>query len=274
MGSPSAAPEQSGAPARARPCRRAASRAAVSPVATEYSCRPHIGGSDSLKDERRPVARWSQFQPPSGHCHSTSERARSCTRASSAIPRRQHNGQRVSLLRRTAAQRDRRSFGFRADARLPSASRAPVRRPRGRVRPRAGRRARRAIRDASALPATSCTDGRSCPRRGAFATTGPASISSVSGSGLLAEEIAARQERDRGLRGREQPLDGVFNAAAHAVSMARTPKADRPGSAPRSRRRCSEQGRAVLEPGARGPRCRHRGTPVHPERRGRRRRSW
>src|SRR5439155_1407900 len=31
----------------------------------------------------------SQFQPPSGHCHSTSERARSSTRGSSARPSRQ-----------------------------------------------------------------------------------------------------------------------------------------------------------------------------------------
>src|SRR6266540_548335 len=69
--------------------RSALSFADGSPVATQYSCSPHIGGSDSLNDERYPVAFLSQFQPPSGHCHSTSERARSSTLGSSAIPSRQ-----------------------------------------------------------------------------------------------------------------------------------------------------------------------------------------
>ena len=32
--------------------RSAAAFAAVSPVATQYSCNPHIGGSDSLNEER------------------------------------------------------------------------------------------------------------------------------------------------------------------------------------------------------------------------------
>ena len=69
--------------------RSALSFAQRSPVASQYSCSPHIGGSDSLKDERRPVAFLSQFQPPSGHCHSTSERASSSTRGSPAMPSRQ-----------------------------------------------------------------------------------------------------------------------------------------------------------------------------------------
>ena len=42
-----------------------------------------------LVGDRRPVARVSQFQPPSGHCQSTSDRASSSARGSSAMPRRQ-----------------------------------------------------------------------------------------------------------------------------------------------------------------------------------------
>jgi hypothetical protein len=58
-------------------------------VASQYSCRPQAGGSDSWNEERRPLARGSQFQPPSGHCQATSECASSSARGSPAIPKRQ-----------------------------------------------------------------------------------------------------------------------------------------------------------------------------------------
>jgi hypothetical protein len=67
----------------------AASLAGVSPVACQYSCSPHAGASDSWKDERRPVAAWSQFQPPSGHWPAMTDSAIRRTRGSAARPSRQ-----------------------------------------------------------------------------------------------------------------------------------------------------------------------------------------
>ncbi len=90
MGSPSASRRKTLCSRKSSAVRAAARRASSSPVATANSWSPHIGGSDSLKEERRPVAFLSQFQPPSGHCHSISDSASNLTRGSSAIPRRQH----------------------------------------------------------------------------------------------------------------------------------------------------------------------------------------
>ena len=58
-------------------------------MASQYSCRPQAGGSDSWNDERRPLARRSQFQPPSGHCQPASDLASSSARGSPAMPSRQ-----------------------------------------------------------------------------------------------------------------------------------------------------------------------------------------
>ena len=77
-------------PDRASPAARlAASWAALSPVACQYSCSPQAGASDSWKEERRPVAAGSQFRPPSGHCQAIRDPARDRTRGSAARPSRQ-----------------------------------------------------------------------------------------------------------------------------------------------------------------------------------------
>src|SRR5438445_7192211 len=59
-----------------------------SPVALWYSTRPQRVDRDSLTDEWSASGLLSQFHPPSGHCHSTSDSASFTTRGSSARPSR------------------------------------------------------------------------------------------------------------------------------------------------------------------------------------------
>src|SRR5437879_13312509 len=56
------------------------------PVALTYSVSPHSGSRLSWKDEWSASGLWSQFQPPSGHCHLTSPSAKVPTLGSSADP--------------------------------------------------------------------------------------------------------------------------------------------------------------------------------------------
>src|SRR3989441_5138510 len=56
------------------------------PVALAYSVSPHSGRRLSWKDEWSASGLWSQFQPPSDHCHLTSPSARDLTLGSSASP--------------------------------------------------------------------------------------------------------------------------------------------------------------------------------------------
>src|SRR3989454_11749056 len=59
------------------------------PVALAYSVSPHSGIRLSWKDEWSASGLWSQFQPPSDHCHLTSPSARDLTLESSASPSRE-----------------------------------------------------------------------------------------------------------------------------------------------------------------------------------------
>src|SRR2546428_437761 len=56
------------------------------PVALAYSVSPHSGSRLSWKDEWSASGLWSQFQPPSGHCHLTSPSAKLPTLGSSVSP--------------------------------------------------------------------------------------------------------------------------------------------------------------------------------------------
>src|SRR6266536_2706658 len=166
--------------------RTAAALAHLAPVASEYSCSPHVGASDSWNDERRPVARGSQFQPPSGHCHSTSDRASSSTRGSSAIPSREHT---ASELPSCEAQRRTRPSMTLMPCRWPapvSQSSTVSAAARARASPGGMPSSTRATRRQCAPPHflygwPPKPPPASCPRRSAL-TIGPARIASGSGS--------------------------------------------------------------------------------------------
>lgn len=115
--------------------RRAAARAAASPVAALYAARPRMGVTDSWNDEWVAAGRGSQFQPPSGHCARSSVCTSERTRSSSARPSREHTNSALPSIeawRRSRPETTQTRDGALIQPSTPSTARAPSVCPRGR----------------------------------------------------------------------------------------------------------------------------------------------